>query len=56
MPRHSSYFMRDQVHNLVPSLMELSVQGARKHRGRMIELSVFLFTTVGYVVALALTT
>jgi hypothetical protein len=47
--------MRDQVHNLVPSLMEMSVHGVKKHRGRMVELSVFLFTTVGYLVALALT-
>jgi hypothetical protein len=55
MTTHSSYFMRDQVNNLVPSLMDLSVQGARKQRGRVLELAVFVATTAGYLIALGLT-
>jgi hypothetical protein len=47
--------MRDQVDNLVPSLMNLNGQGARKTRGRMLELVVFVVTTVGYLIALGLT-
>ena len=49
------YVMRDQVHNLVPSLMELSVQGVRKTRGSMTELAVFAAVTLGYLVLLGLT-
>ena len=49
------YVMRDQVRDLVPSLMELSVQGVRKTRGRMTELAVFAAVTLGYLVVLGLT-
>jgi len=56
MTTHSPYCMRDQVDNLVPSLMNLNVQGTRKHRGRMLELVVFVATMLGYLVALGLTT
>ena len=55
MGRNSSYFMRDQVNNLVPNLMEMNVQGKRKPQGRVIELAVFLATTIGYLIVLGLT-
>ena len=55
MSTQSNSFMRDQVDNLVPSLMKLGVRGSGGQRGRVLELAVFVATTVGYLVALGLT-
>ena len=55
MYNNRPYVMRDQVKNLVPSLMELSVQGMRKPRGRITELAIFAAVTLGYLVVLGLT-
>ena len=49
------YVMRDQVRNLIPSLMELSAQGVRKPRGTMTELAVFTAVTLCFLLALGLT-
>ena len=49
------YVMRDQVKDLVPSLMELNVQGMRRTRGRITELAIFAAVTLGYLVMLGLT-
>lgn len=55
MTPNCPYVMRDQVHNLVPSLMELSVQGVRRPRGPMTELAVFTAVTLGFLLVLGLT-
>ena len=55
MQRNHPYFMRDQVRNLVPSLMELNGQGARREPRRITELAVFAAVTLGYLVVLGLT-
>ena len=52
MNNHTSYYMRDQVDNLIPSLMR---SDTGKQRGRLLELAVFVVTTLGYLVALGLT-
>lgn len=49
------YVMRDQVRDLVPTLMELDVQGTKRPRGTMTELAVFAAVMIGYLVVLGLT-
>lgn len=49
------YVMRDQVKNVVPSLMQLNVEGAQRRRGSFTELAIFASVTLGYLLMLGLT-
>lgn len=49
-----SYVMRDQVQDLVPTLMRFDARGSRRLRGSFTELLVFTLATATYLLALGL--
>lgn len=55
MKSHYRYFMRDQVKDLVPSLMQLDAAGSSGRRHSFTELAVFATVTLGYLAVLGIT-
>ncbi len=49
---NSLYFMRDQVSNVVPSLMKKEQRLFKKESKRKLELTVFVITALSYLIVL----
>lgn len=56
MNTSTPYVMRDQVKNVVPTLMNRDVTGSHRERTSFTELAIFAVVTLAYLVALGLTT